>query len=161
MLRHPAIPVAKSSEYNHCNGCTYSSTEKHISQRFNERNEVLLIRTSTQDENQYSDGRHQHPDEGQSVEELSGYHEGGQQESTDLIVTRGKWVIHPTAAHEESPLAIVVHVRQRPEAVHPQSQAIQLGARDAVITDQPTGRCKCNHDEGKGEHEDANATTSG
>lgn len=68
-----------------------------------------------------------------------------QEEPSDLIVAGCERVVDPTAANEKASLEVVLYVGQRPEAVHPQTQAVQLGAGYSLIAHQPTGRREGNN----------------
>lgn len=83
------------------------------------------------------------------------------QEAPDLVVPGGERVVHPAAPHEEPPLVVVVHVRQRPEAVRPQAQPVQLRARNAVVADEPAGRRERHQHRHQRDHKHPDAAISG
>lgn len=82
------------------------------------------------------------------------------QKSSDLIVTGGERIEHPAASHEKSPLSIVIHIRQRSETMGPETQSIQFGARNSVITHNPARCDEGQHHTEEGHHEQGDPTTS-
>lgn len=82
----------------------------------------------------------------------------GQQESTDLGVARCEWIVHPSAADEEALGRVrLLGIGQRPEAVPPEAEPIELSPDDPRIADEPRGRAErdAHAEEPKQEHGDA------
>lgn len=66
-----------------------------------------------------------------------------QQEAANVGVAGGERVVDPSAADEESSGRVgLLGIRQRPEAVPPETESVELRADDPRIADQPRGRAE-------------------
>lgn len=157
MLRHPVVAVSEAGEHNDGNRARDAGAEQEPTDGPNEQHEPGEIRPRAQEEQQHEHKADQCSDEGQRVEELRDDHEGGQEEASDLIVASGERIVDPSAADEEAPLEVILHVGQGTEAVHPQTQAVQLGAGDALVAHQPARRREGDDDRHETDEEDTDS----
>lgn len=82
----------------------------------------------------------------------------GQEETPDLGVASGEWVVDPSAADEVAlGLVGLEGIGQGPEAVGPEAQLVELGARDAGVADDPGRGAEGHRDAGEGHEEDPDA----
>lgn len=161
MARHPLVPVSGGREHDDGDGAAQAPTQQDPGVQLDQRDELLLIRAAAQKIQQSQNGTDQDRYETQREEKLRGHHETRDEKTADLVVARGEGVVDPAAAHEEAVLSGVVGVAQRPEAVRPQAEAIQLGAGDAIVGDQPAGGGESHHDQNEREDEKENSDVSG
>lgn len=85
-----------------------------------------------------------------------------QQKSTDVGVARGKRIVDPSAANEETLGRVrLLRIRQRPEAVSPEPESIELRPDDPRIAHEPRGRAERNAHAEKRQQEHADADVAG
>uniref|UniRef100_A0A8D8FR75 (northern house mosquito) hypothetical protein n=1 Tax=Culex pipiens TaxID=7175 RepID=A0A8D8FR75_CULPI len=161
MFRHPLVLVAKHGKHDYADGPTDAGAHVQETDGPNQLDEELLVGAGAQEEEQHHDHRQNDRDGTQREEELGRDHKRRNQEAPDLVVAGGERVVHPAAPHEEPPLVVVVHVRQRPEAVRPQAQPVQLRARNAVVADEPAGRRERHQHRHQRDHKHPDAAISG
>lgn len=161
MLGHPIVAISEAGEHDDAERAADAGGQQQPADALDKQHEPGQVGTGAEEVKEDEGEADERPDEAQRVEELRDDHEGGQQEAADLVVAGGEGVVDPPTAHEEAPLEVVLHVGQRPEAVHPQAQSVQLGAGYPLIADQPTGRREGDHDAHEADDEHSHAAITG